>query len=224
MKKFKKDYPNLHKGIRYTKNAINIASKAYTMAKAIAAVVNSEKKYFDVAPAAASVGTTGWLTCLSYVPQGDTNVTRNGQSIALKSVLFKPVIHWNATGDQSLRLIIFRDNDNEETIAPTIGQLLETSNFLSPRNMDNPKRFTVLYDKIFTRDTTVGYKYPKGLYKQFFNKKDYRGNPTIAQHITWTGANGTDTARGHLYFLAIGNQDNNLPSVALYSRIRFYDN
>lgn len=224
MERFNKKYPRASKAIRYTGNAIRIAHQAYNMAKVVAAVVNSEKKYFDVQNTV-NPDTVASVTQLTAVVQGDGKEQRVGDSIAAKSLQLEAFINFDSTKPlEAIRMVIFRDQDNAGNTTPTSTQLLEAAGVIEFRNKDYPSRFKVLYDKVFTCDTSrlcrqVSY------YKKFKMLKDQNGNPTRARHITWNN-DGADFAKGHLWLLIVGNIATASTTSAVYynSRLRFMDN
>lgn len=226
MKSFAKKYPRTHRFIQGAGSALRVAHQAYSMAKVVASIVNSEKKYYD-SSVAYNTDTVASVTCLTNMAQGDTNITRNGNSIALKSLQ----VHGYWQGDtgvpsEQCRIMIVRDNDNLGGTAPTIADVLESpGGVLQLRNKNTPKRFTVLYDKILkgSTDTPV-----KGIdyFKKFRMMKDKKGNPTRSVKCLFDGTTANDYTRGHIFLLAIGNTAtaSTASTLQLHTRIRFYDN
>lgn len=226
MKSFKKNYPRVAKGLKYAGNAIQVASKAYSMAKVVAAIVNAEKKYFDVNTADAGCDTTAQITCLTNMAQGDTNITRDGNTVALKSLQIEGYVNFDtAVPYESVRIMLIRDNDNLGGTAPTVTDVLESSNVMALRNKNTPKRFTVLMDRFMTCDKDhLGKRY--SYYHKFGMMKDKQGNPTRSHHLYFDGVNAADYTRGHLFLIVLGNTATagTLSSHGWNSRIRFYDN
>jgi len=81
--KFKKAYPKTAKAIQYIGNTARIAHQAYNMAKVVASIVNSEKKYHDKY-SSINTDVTGQVIHVSDIAQGDTNTSRNGDTVAIK--------------------------------------------------------------------------------------------------------------------------------------------
>lgn len=226
MQAFQKKYPKTAKAIHYIGNTARIAHQAYNMAKVVASIVNSEKKYFDVG-IAYDTNTTASVTCLTNMAQGDTNITRNGNTIALKSLQ----VHGYWQGDtgvpsEQCRVMIVRDNDNLGGTAPTITDILESpGGVLQLRNKNTPKRFTVLYDHIFVGSTDTPVK-KLDYYKKFKMQKDKNGNPTRSIKLMFDGTTANDYTRGHIFLVAVGNvaTASTTSTLQLQTRIRFYDN
>lgn len=227
MKSFKKSYPKTAKWMGRAGSAIKLASSAYRIATTVASIINPEKKYFDTV-ISVQPDSTASITHLTAVPQGDTNGTRNGNSIAIKSFEIDYIVsHNTANPDELTRVIIFEDLDNNSGTPPTATQLLETpSDVTSFRNMDYPKRFKVYSDRLHKHiaSTTVWDRFK--MFKPFFTQKDSRGLKVRNHHITWTGTAGGDEARGHIYMCVFGNvaTASTTSTIVGTSRIRFYDN
>lgn len=226
MKSFTKKYPKTARAIRYGGNALTIAHQAYNMARVVASIVNSEKKYHDVS-FTINPDVTTQLQSLTQIPQGNTDITRNGDSVAIKSLTFKCQYFSDpAVTAEAVRIMLIRDYDNANGTAPTGAQILESAtNIISFRNKDFPKRFKVLMDKVITTNTNIKTRFIDK-YKKFNMMKDKKGNPTVSQKVTFTGLNATDIARGHLYIVVLGNTATGATASQLNfnSRIRFYDN
>lgn len=222
---FAKKYPKTAKAIRWTGNALKVAHQAYNMARVVASIVNAERKYHDYTTGI-NPDTTAQLVQLTDIDQGDSKELRNGDSIAIKSLQIDYEIKFDADVPlEAVRVIIFRENDNGEGAIPTSSQLLESDAVKAFRNKDFPKKFKVLYDKYHSCDTSKLLVH-RNYFKKFKMMKDRKGNPTRSAHITWSGVNGTDIGRGHLYLLVVGNQPtaNTTSEFYLNSRVRFYDN
>lgn len=225
MDKFAKQYPRIHKGIKYAGNALQVAKQAYNMAQTIAGIVNSEKKYTDKT-IAINTDTTAAIQCLTNQAQGDTNITRNGNTIALKSLHIEGAIAFDATQKtEMIRIMVIRDNDNLGGTAPTATDILEGATTIALRNKNTPKRFTVLFDKLYCcNDSQLCKRF--SYYKKFKMLKDRKGNPTVSQKCYYDGTADTDYTRGHIFLLQLGTvaTASTVSSFNAFSRIRFYDN
>nr|UOF78862.1 capsid protein [Cressdnaviricota sp.] len=224
MKKFQATYPRTYKAIKYGGKALQVANQAYNMAKVVASIVNSEKKYFDTALSIAPDSATANITCLTNMAQGDTNITRNGNTIALKSLelrgqIFQPVVETN-------RIMLVRDNDNLGGSAPTITDILESNSVAALRNKNTPKRFTVLYDKTISGTNNMIMNKKIKYYKKFKMMKDSKGNPTRSVKLMFDGPNAADYTRGHIFLVVMGDvaTASTTSTLTANARIRFYDN
>ncbi len=115
-------------------------------------IVNSlkERKVLIVSNSAVTISTLGTVINLSNnCVQGDSFNQRSGNTIrALKqSLIFR---FFGITNNQSARVILFRDNQNNGS-TPAVLDVLDQSIFQSPYNsltVYQQKRFTILWDKV----------------------------------------------------------------------------
>jgi len=205
-------------------SVLSTANKAYQIATQIASIINSEKKFFDAATNGSPRSGVPVIQHLTGVSQGDADNNRNGDSIGLKALQMNGILTWDsesAAADR-VRLVILMDKDNEAGTPPTAGQVYEmTTDVNGLRNMEWPKRFRILMDKVYTRDSdkdAIHVEY----YKKFKMMKDFNGNPTQMKHITWQS--GDTEARNHIYIMMICNNATVGPTFTYRNRIRFYDN
>lgn len=221
LKKFHSRFPRVGKALTYAGYAV----KAYQIASKIASIVNSEKKYFDAVGTEDPSSTIPTLTHLSNITQGSSDVSRNGDSVGLKTMQVKYQIQWHAsaTVNDAVRVVIVIDKDNENGTPMTTAQLMATTDLLSLRNMNFSRRFKVLHDDVYTINTTKNL-IVKEYYKKFKMGKDRQGNKTVMKHITWNNNDQTEE-RNHIYMLCFTNvSTENLPHITYFSRLRFYDN
>lgn len=118
------------------------------------AQANGEKKFFDTGVNGAVPLAAGsiFAESLNLVAQGAAENQRIGRKIVLTDLL----IHFEmnqltsasiAAGTDSHRIIIYLDKQTNGTAA-TPGDILENTNILSFRKLDNTGRFNILSDKI----------------------------------------------------------------------------
>lgn len=120
-------------------------------AKAVASIAKkqirktSEWKHFtgltDI-----SISTSGSITDISMVPQGDTDTTRDGDSIFASSVIFRGVMT-NGDATNRVRVIFFQSKAKVITVSDllivTAGAEVD-----SMYNTDNFQNFKILYDRV----------------------------------------------------------------------------
>lgn len=223
-KRFQNRFKTAGKVMGTIGTGINVATKAYQIATKLAAIINSEKKYYDVSSNNSPRSGVPIVTHLTGITQGDTDQERHGDSIGLKTLQFNGLLTWDADsspGDRC-RIVLIMDKENEAGTPPTSGLVYDqTDDVYGLRNMLYPKRFRVLMDKVYTLDVsrkTIPIEY----YKKFKMQKDFQGNPTQMKHITWQS--GDTEARNHIYVLMFCNNASYGPTVYYKSRVRFYDN
>lgn len=186
-----------------------------------------ELKYVDLAGASYAGDTTGSVTALNLIAQGDDNTTREGRQCFMKSVHVQGVVRpvdAQCGANYSRMLLVWDSQPNSGSIA-TITQILTAATSLASTNLDNRERFTILRDCRYAvggiSDTaTQAYTIAPGMHmiNEFVNLK--------MQKTTFSGTTATigSIATGALLLVTIGNLAAGLgSSFDLTSRVRFYD-
>lgn len=202
--------------IRYGMSSIPYLIKGFKFLKS---VINVEKKYIELQTTSVAPTSSGIVTYLSGLAQGDDQQTRDGISIKAKYINLRMSALVNASATATIaRIILFVDNDNQGAL-PAVGDLLDQANVNSQLNQFNGRRFTVLYDRqlqLNQVDMKTWLPDPdgKGVYRKLNMHIKYRGS---AAAITSAGENA-------VFLLTISNEISNVPSISFSSRIRFIDN
>jgi len=104
------------------------------------------------------MGITSAPQSLSLIAQGDTDSTRDGDSLTLKSMYLSGVLEKNAAdlrATQYIRIVLFQWHPNSLNIVPTAAQLFLTDppsgtiNYNSYYIKDNRDQFTILFDRTY---------------------------------------------------------------------------
>jgi len=147
-----------NKGTRnMVQDSAPVASPAHFRAKRLAVKgafkLVKEFKIFDTASATYAVDTTGTVTLLNGLAEGDDYTNRNGRMARMHSIAIKGFINATATtGTPQLgRVLLVWDNAPNGALAAVTDILLASSS-LSPVNTNNEERFTVLYDFLIEMD------------------------------------------------------------------------
>lgn len=113
-----------------------------------AIVPRRELKYADLAAATYATDTTGSVTLLNGIAEGDDNsANRTGRQAMMRSVGLCGYLLTSlaATTPQKVRLLLVWDNATNGA-APTVANILSAATSLCFHNVDNESRFTVLWD------------------------------------------------------------------------------
>lgn len=191
-----------------------LASKAFTIAKGLKNVINSEKKTYDVEIINSTQGTTGSIVELTGMAQGDDYNGRDGRSILLKSLEVKGVMVRNTSSTSTIiRIILFKDN-NADGSNPTALELLTTDSNNSLRNAapHNMKRFHIYVDKVYMLDAAKSNLAKFDFYKE------------LNHHVKYASSAASTSNEGSLWCYLVSNDGINSPSITLRSRVRYYDN
>lgn len=161
------------------------------------------------------------MRALTAIAQGDTDITRDGLQINVKSIQVKGQIYMNLGGgvtqSQSVRMIIFRDNNYLNGTVPNPSMVLESGPFgtsdapFAMRNRRERERFKIIYDKLFTFSNN-------GTNTQVFNIYRRVNTKTTYADIT-NSAYGKNT----FWLLLVSGQDTSLPTANVISRVSFTD-
>jgi hypothetical protein len=131
------------------KPAVNMARQ---LSRRVARIENAiEIHYHDVA-IDTNIDWNGLLTNLTLIPQGNTDVTRQGDSLTLTHLSVNFAVGRVLLG-KACRVIIFKDKQND---VATVGDLLASTGLvnsvLEHYVWDNRHRFTVIYDHFIRLD------------------------------------------------------------------------
>jgi len=106
-----------------------------------------EVHYNDIAAAAYGLDTTGSVTCLNLIAEGNDNVSRLGRKAMMKSVAVRGFVIQAGVANvaQQGRILLVWDNAASGAL-PIITDILTAVNNSSFVNVNNIARFTILKD------------------------------------------------------------------------------
>lgn len=162
-------------------------------------ITGPEWKYADVTGTYA-VDSTGALALLNGIVPGTAATERIGQKITIRSLELRGYNYVTPTDglDQLHRRILVLDSQTNAA-ALTIAQVLQTANVFSPRNLQNRKRFKILYDKTFTLNASA----EAGSRRWFKMYMKFR-KPIITDYNTGTAGTVADIVTNSLYLINLG--------------------
>lgn len=195
----------------------NAASQLWKDVKYLKSVINVEYKRLDADSTQfiPNEVTSPTLTLISSMAQGDGPNQRDGNSVRLKSALIRFAIERDASATKphtSFRIMLVRSIYNNNA-APAIGDLLQTSDFMSPINTDESTGYRILRDKTYRVTAQVPHLDLKWFVK--FN-----------HHAKFSGSSAAvgDTTSGHIYIVVFVDDNTNQDFIRYYTRVRFVDN
>lgn len=174
--------------------------------------IRQEKKIHTYA-LAGQMPSLGSLNHLSAIPQGDTDLTRDGDKIRIKSIHFS----WGVTGYDAtnrIRLTLFQwhgDNVANPPSASDIYQVVTATGQFGVFRKDTESLYSILYDRYLCTDTYNNVVVGRvNIYKGFRKNMSYLG--------------GTNNGTGQIYSI-ITSDSGVAPHPALDSQvcIRFTD-
>jgi len=192
--------------------------KVYRDVKYLKSLINVEFKRLDfqssqLSPNQINAATPIFMTGLT---QGDGATHRDGNSVRLKSLYFQMEFERNATATKPgtrFRIMIIKSTYNNNVLPALSDILAQSSNFMSPLNIDETAGFRVLKDQHFT--VTVD--------KPMLSSR-FRIN--LNHHAKYIGTSDavSDATSGHLFLMAFVGDSANADYFQYNSRIRYVDN
>lgn len=188
-----------------------------------------ESKYFDASLGLTTITYSSNIGKVTTIPQGDTDITRDGDSLIPTSF----EISWVWTGFQSAdpalaydlcRIIVFRWHPDDNVDAPTAAKILAQVNGFapySPYEHDQRRKFTVLMDRrerVMQMLSTAGIEQPTTGSQTVFHHKRLRLKKVP---IRYNGA-GT-TGSQNLYVMMVSDEQTDGPTGSYYCRVNFTD-
>lgn len=190
----------------------DVASAAWKGVQYIKTLINSETHKLDTA-ISTTVSSTGAITHVSAIGQGDGLTQRTGNSVLCSYVAYKVRYAKHASATSSVvRCMILRDNQQVADTAPAVGDILDTGNVVAFYSAINAGRFQILSDRVHVMDAGCGI----GVYAS--------ESITLNKHIRFNGSATTDIQKGGLYILLISNEATNVADVGMTVRIGWHDN
>lgn len=184
-----------------------------------------EQNAIDVDTALYEAITTGSVTLLNGVAQGDDFTNRTGRKITMKSLYIRGVVkNFDTTSGPTLGRMLIVYDKQANAAAPTVADILKEATSTSQFNLNNRDRFSIIMDKqwaVGCIDTTATQSFAAGpicheykLYKKLNLDTIFNG----------TGATIASIATGSIYMVIIGDVTTTQGCYfRLSSRIRFTD-
>lgn len=197
---------------RHANNIADLAYRAYKGYKMIRGIVNSEMHYTDVQIVSGVQTSTGSVTLINQVAQGDDITTRTGSSILCKYIVVKYSIVMSAAATATtVRIGVVIDNNNQGT-APAFSDIWETGDMTSFKTINNQKRFVMLRDQTF--DMSIN------------GQQNYTGTwyIPINQHLRYNGTGASQVLSPSLWMTLDSTEATNAPALTIRARTAFYDN
>lgn len=170
----------------------------------------SNRNYIDVGQTL-TPGNTAAVGVLTPIPEGDTEQSRTGEKVTLRSIDMRITLIPNASAlTDSMRVIVFRWKGDTVGSAPGASKILKSAtNIDSPYNEDYRDQFVVLFDKTVAVSNAVG------------NKQMHLKRGLANATAVFNGALSTDWNANQVFFLFLATENTNKASINYYSRIHF---
>lgn len=196
-------------GVKKQKTAMSVAKKALSGVRAIERKI--EDKFVNTVRASTAITDAGIIDELFPTVQGANFGQRVGNTMHAKWM--RIAYESRAVGgSSSLRIIIFRDNQQEADTDPTIAQVLQSVSHLSPINHLNKSRFKIL------RDTNTSMTVSSA--NAVVNKVVYI---KLNFQQKYNGTAATDIDKNGIYILMLGSAPTNDPLFEYNASLIFTD-
>lgn len=216
------------RSLKAARTASFTASRNVAAAKRFSRSSSTELKFFDTANAwtfdfTGEVPATGQL---NIVPQGVNESERIGRKITIKKIDVRLVISPNAATwvGSALRLLLVQDTQCNGAAATYSGVagVLESTDVMAFRNLENVNRFVVHKDWMFVLNPTAGVTTSMNLTKKILKFSKEVSIPIEYDSVGTSGAL-TTTRSNNLFFIARSDNDDDSIAVAGVTRIRYID-
>ena len=188
-------------------------SKLWRNFKYLKSMINVEKKLHSLT-ASINPSSTGTITHVTQIAQGDGQGNREGNSIKTTYFGFRGRCSLNASASNTfLRVMLIRDTQQQSDTTPAISDVLENvsvSSFLNPETLG---RYTVLFDQTYSLESAGS----TGSRTIEFNKK-------LNSHVRFNGSAAGDIQKGGLFLIFLSDHPTNTPGLAYEARLRYVDN
>lgn len=195
-------------------SAWKTAKWAAQQAWKIKGLVNSEMMKLDTSASGVSIPTTGVVTHMTAVAQGDTDASRHGNSIYVRALNIKGYVRMNSAATASVyRLSVIIDTQQVGDTSPTYSDIYESADVNSHLNNATVGRYKILKNIVLTLvqgQTDVRY---------------FDINIPMRHHVRYNGTATSDVQKGGIYLVRVSNEGvGYTPSDTYEARLSYHDN
>lgn len=197
------------------------ATQALSIANKVKSQLNVEYKHIDVSSLTTNMTDSGTCLHLTPIAQGDDNTDRNGRCVRAKAIQLRALVegHVSAATNQTVRVMIFRDNQNQGS-TPAVADLLKATVTIGPlelRETDEEQgRFKVYMDKIYNLEPNYSGANPRRII-EFYKSVNHK--------VYFEGTAAANSGKGTIWMLIISDQaTSNYPIIQYNTRVTFVDN
>lgn len=202
----------------YKRGGLNNVEKRQVKSLALKAVTPlMEKKHHDTS-LVINITSSTFATDLTDMVQDNTDTSRNGDRVSLQSIYMSFEVAYSIPAAVRLVLVQWHDNSSDNSI--NTGDIFQfgatpatTNTIQSPLNIDQTKKFTILWDKIMQVNPNIS-AVSKAHQIRLFKNKRFQKKLQFNEAVT-AGAN-------KLYLLAFSDSAT-AGALNGYARVRYYD-
>lgn len=192
-----------------------LGTVAGTVAR-IMSMINVETKFFETSTSATAMGNTSgtaFNTTINQIAGGTAENQRIGEKVVNSNLIINYVakIHASATATLAKLVVVYDKKPEIASAAWSAVMLADTP--LSQLNKDNGDRFIILAVRTFPLGSTSS---------QTLCGKIYI--PLNKVHSDWNSTTGSDFEKGEIKVMALSDEGTNQPTLAITTRLNYYDN
>lgn len=208
----KRKYARAKKWSNTPQTPLALARQAVQGVHYLKGLVNSELNKSDFGALTTPTNVTSQsLIHMTAVDQGDSDQTRTGNSIYVRSLNGTVAFEKNTSANATyIRFMIIKDTQQIGDTTPIISDVLE-SDWMSHLNSDTVGRFQILRSCYIHLNSDI----PTRI-KRF--------NLPMRHHIRFNGTAAGDIQKGGLYLLALSNEGTAIPNLRYNFRLSYHDN
>lgn len=194
---------------------VRMAKMAYNGVRYLKGLVNVEKHALYSNGVVNPDSSSGILSCLNLIAQGDGEGARTGDSIMMKQlhVNFQFTINSSASNTR-VRAIIF-NYKQPQGATPVNTFVLQSATINALYNHDNAGLYTILYDRSVNLSNTGLQETTRMVTRKFYQ---------LHEAFDGTSASVADIQRNALWLLLMSDEATNTPSVSWRSQLMYVDN
>lgn len=183
-------------------------------------LINVEQKFSETS-GTHTPNQSGSVTYLSGISQGDDVINREGNSIKVQHMRLKYFCGINSSNTGcAVRVLLVRDLQNQgativaNDVLEAVGTGFASIAFIDFTNgsLQN-KRFTIVYDKMFTLDTYNPYV-----------SDEFTSSHDCHTYFRGTGATVASAGNGSYFLITLSSEPTNVPTILFNTRTEFTDN
>lgn len=196
-------------------SAMDASKYALSQIWRLKGLVNSEMYKLDGSIGPSNITTSGSVTHLTPVAQGDGVGARTGNSIFVRSWNLKSLLSRTTAGDaaQYVRISVVMDTQQIGDTAPAYTDIYSASTPYSHLNPATVGRFKVLWSRCYNLDVGA------------VLSKSVMINLPMRHHVRYNGSASTDQQKGALYLCYVSTQGtSDYPVITGEARLSYHDN
>jgi len=154
------------------------AYAAFKMANNIRKLVNTEIKTYDQANTGIACVNTGIGITINNPGQGDTDLTRDGDSLLNKSIKLRFLFTIVSTNNATIRIIVLKDKQNTTGLTDVLQSTGDSYTPIENYLYDKRLRYVIMSDKTYNITTSDPVVYVEEVYRNLDTHTQFNAGTT----------------------------------------------